>query len=69
LDDLIVFENSDPNCAYTGFRIGWKSGNADIRVLVGGAPLGPDYDFTGETFADLLVPRLALRNSISTTSR
>lgn len=53
LDDLIVFENYDPSYVFTGFRIGWKSGDADIRAFVGGAGLGPDYDFVGATFADL----------------
>jgi hypothetical protein len=53
-DDLIVFENSDPYYAFTGFRIGWKQGDADIRAFVGGAGLGANFDFEGESFADLL---------------
>jgi hypothetical protein len=35
-DELIVFEFDDANYEPTGFRIGWKSGDADIRVWIGG---------------------------------
>ncbi len=50
-DELIVFENSAPGYAYTGFEIGWRYNDSDISAWVG--TLAGGYDFTGTKFSDL----------------
>lgn len=52
-DEIVVFEYDDSGYNPTGFEIGWKSGDADIRAWIGGENLGAGYDFTGERFSDL----------------
>jgi hypothetical protein len=52
-DDFVVFEYDDPHYNPTGFMIGWKNNDADIRAWVGGENLAADYDFTGKDVADL----------------
>jgi len=52
-DELIVFESSDPSYLFTGFQIGWKENDADIRAWIGGNALGAGYDFFGEKFSTL----------------
>lgn len=52
-DELIVFESSDPSYLFTGFQIGWKQNDADIRAWIGGNALGAGYNFFGEKFSTL----------------
>lgn len=52
-DELIVFESSDPSYLFTGFQIGWKQNDADIRAWIGGNALGAGYNFFGKSFTDL----------------
>jgi hypothetical protein len=52
-DDFVVFEYDDANYNPTGFMIGWKNTDADIRAWIGGESLGANYDFTDQSVADL----------------
>jgi hypothetical protein len=61
-DDLVVFEFYGPGYMATGFEIGWKQGDSDIRAWIGGESLGEGYDFTGERFSDLAALGFTLVN-------
>lgn len=52
-DELIVFEFNDPTYLFTGFQIGWKQNDADIRAWIGGNALSAGYNFFGEKFSNL----------------
>jgi hypothetical protein len=52
-DDFVVFEYEDANYNPTGFMIGWKEKDADIRGWIGGESLGAGYDFTDSRVSDL----------------
>lgn len=51
-NDLVVFEYASEYKS-TGFEIGWKFFDSDIRAWVGGEDLGAGYNFEGVKFADL----------------
>lgn len=55
-DELIVFEFGSADYLFTGFQIGWKQNDADIRAWIGGDALGADYNFFGKKFSDLGSP-------------
>ena len=52
-DDVVVFEFGNALFHPTGFMIGWKNNDADVRAWIGGATLGVGYDFTDTKFSDL----------------
>lgn len=52
-DDLVVFEFSNSLFDPDSFRIGWRDNDSDIRWWIGGASLGANFDFTGQTFSSL----------------
>lgn len=52
-DDLVVFEFSNSLFDSDSFRIGWRDNDSDIRWWIGGASLGANFDFTGQTFSSL----------------
>jgi hypothetical protein len=52
-DEIVVFEYDDKGYNPTGFEIGWRSGDSDIRAWIGGETLGAGYDFAGERVSDL----------------
>lgn len=52
-DELIVFEFSNTDYLFTGFQIGWRQNDADIRAWIGGDALGAGYNFFGTKFSDL----------------
>lgn len=52
-DELIVFEFSNTDYLFTGFQIGWKKKDADIRAWIGGDALGAGHNFFGTKFSDL----------------
>ncbi len=52
-DELFVFEFNDPTYLFTGFQIGWKQNDADIRAWIGGNTLAAGYNFSGEKFSNL----------------
>jgi hypothetical protein len=52
-DDFVVFEYDDANYNPTGFMIGWKNNDADIRAWIGGESLAAGYDFTNKRVSDL----------------
>lgn len=52
-DELIVFEFSNTDYLFTGFQIGWRQNDADIRAWIGGDTLNANYNFSGTKFSDL----------------
>lgn len=52
-DEFVVFEYKDNGYTFTGFEIGWKYNDSDVRAWVGGETLAASYDFTGEHVSDL----------------
>ena len=52
-DELIVFEFSNTDYRFTGFQIGWRQNDADIRAWIGGDGLGAGYNFFGKKFSTL----------------